>query len=154
MDHESARACFTGYHDGELADGERRALEEHLSGCAECNAEWETYRRAVEEVSGLKSLSPSEDFARQVALAIELRRSRRKVGGLSLTGLRVAILSLVLLLLFVLVYLTYLFLFAEPQKPEPPVDPATRHQRGDVEVIGPIHMEPPPEPAPKAEARP
>jgi anti-sigma factor RsiW len=150
MDHESARAYFTEYHDGELADADRRALEEHLSSCAACSSEWDTYRRAIEEVSGLRTLAPSEDFARQVSLAIELRAARRRNrGGLSLTGVRMAVLSLVLIMLFIMAYLTYLLLFAAPEKPNPPVDPATKHTHGDVEVIGPIHMQPPPEPEKK-----
>ena len=141
MDHESARAGFTGYHDGELSDADRRSLEEHLAACAECAAEWDAYRRAVEEVSGLRVLAPSEHFARQVALAIELRAKRRSIGGLSLTGIRIAVLSLVLLMLFVLVYLTYLLLFSEPDAKKQPTDGAKKQTIGEVEVIGPIHVE-------------
>jgi anti-sigma factor RsiW len=141
MDHESARAGFTGYHDGELAEDDRRSLEEHLAGCADCAAEWEAYRKAVEEVSGLRVIAPSGDFARQVALAIELRGKRRTFGGLSLVGVRVAVLSLVLIMLLFMAYLTYLLLFSSPEPPKPPVNGATKHTHGSVEVIGPIHIE-------------
>jgi len=143
MDHESARACFTGYHDGELAEGDRRALEEHLSARADCTAEWDAYRRAIEEVSGLRVIAPSEDFARQVTLAIELRGKRRTFGGLSLVGVRVAVLSLVLIMLLLMAYLMYLLLFSNPETPKPPVDPATKHTHGDVQVIGPVHIDQP-----------
>jgi anti-sigma factor RsiW len=145
MDHEDARAGFTGYHDGELAEGDRRSLEEHLATCTDCAAEWDAYRKAVEEVSGLRTIAPSEGFARQVALAIELRGRRRTSGGLSLVGVRVAVLSLILIMLFVVAYLTYLLLFSSPEAPKPPVDPATKHTHGEVEVIGPIHVETPSE---------
>ena len=143
MDHESARAIFTEYHDGELAESDRRSLEGHLAACADCAAEWDAYRRAVEEVSGLRVIAPSESFARQVALAIELRGKRRTFGGLSLAGVRIAVLSLVLIMILLMAYLTYLLLFSNPETPQPPVDPATKHIRGDVEVIGPIHVDQP-----------
>jgi anti-sigma factor RsiW len=143
MDHENARAGFTGYHDGELTDGDRRSLEEHLATCTECAAEWDAYRKAVEEVSGLRTIAPSEGFARQVALAIELRGKRRPFGGLSLVGVRVAVLSLILIMLLLMAYLTYLLLFSTPETPKAPVNPATKHAHGDVEVIGPVHIEPP-----------
>jgi anti-sigma factor RsiW len=142
MDHESAKAGFTGYHDGEISEGDRRALEAHLSACADCSAEWEAYRRAVEEVSGLRVLAPPEHFTKQVTLAIELRAKRRAFGGLSLSVVRIAVLSLVLLMLLIMAYLTYLLLFTEPK---PPQDGATVHTQGDVEVIGPIRIEQPPE---------
>ena len=141
MDHESARACFTGYHDGELPEGERLALEEHLAACPDCTAEWGSYRRAVEEVSGLRVLQPPEGFARQVSLEIERLGRRRARGGLNLLGVRIAILSLILLMLFIMAYLTYLLLFSSPEPPEKPVDGATVHTQGDIEVIGPIRIE-------------
>jgi anti-sigma factor RsiW len=142
MDHKSARACFMEYHDGDLAEGDRLALEEHLATCADCTAEWDAYRRAIEEVSGLQVISPSENFAREVALAIELR-GKRRFGGLSLVGIRVAVLSLILIMLLLMAYLTYLLLFTAPDPSKAPFNPATKHTHGDVEVIGPIHLEPP-----------
>jgi anti-sigma factor RsiW len=145
MDHEKARAGFTGYHDGELTEGDRRSLEEHLATCTDCAAEWNAYRRAVEEVSGLRTIEPSESFARQVALAIEMRGKRRTFGGLNLLGVRIAVLSLVLIMLLLMAYLTYLLLSSTLETPRPPVQPATKHTHGDVEVIGPIHLEQPPE---------
>jgi hypothetical protein len=38
-----------------------------------------------------------------------------------------------------------LLLFTSPDAQKPPVDPATKHTHGDVEVIGPVHVETPPE---------
>ncbi|MCK9462806.1 MAG: zf-HC2 domain-containing protein [Proteobacteria bacterium] len=141
MDHESARACFTGYHDGELSEGDRRSLEEHLAACPGCAAEWDSYRRTMEEVSGLRVMAPPEHFEKQVALAIALRGRRRTFGGLSLVGVRIAVLSLVLIMLLIMGYLTYLLLFAEPDPKTQPVDGATKHTQGDIEVIGPVHID-------------
>jgi anti-sigma factor RsiW len=143
MDHESARAGFTSYHDGDLSDADRRSLEEHLAACPECAAEWDAYRRAIEEVSGLRVVAPSASFARQVSLEIERRRLARPFPGLSLLGVRITVLSLVLIMLLLMAYLTYLLLFTSPDPPKPPDDGATKHNHSGVEVIGPVHVEPP-----------
>jgi len=149
MDHESARAFFTGYHDSELPDGDRRSLEEHLAACPDCAAEWDAYRKAVEEVSGLRVIAPSENFTRRVSMAIEMRGNRRGFGGLSLQGVRLAVLSLVLIMILLMAYLTYLLLFSSPEVPKQPIEGATKHTHGDVQVIGPIHADPQPAPEKK-----
>jgi predicted anti-sigma-YlaC factor YlaD len=141
MDHESAKAAFMAYHDRELADGERRSLEEHLASCPDCRAEWAAYSRTVGEVSGLRVLAPPANFARQVTLAIEQRGRKPLRGSLSLNGMRIAILSLILIMLLFTAYLTYLFLFTPPETSGQSVDGATKHPHGDLQVIGPVKLD-------------
>ena len=147
MDHESARAAFMAYHDRELPADERRALEEHLAACPDCRSEWEAYSRTVGEVSGLRVLSPSADFVRQVSDAIELRRAKRMKGGLSLNWMRVALLSLILILLGVLVYLLLTEL-ANLGDAGPDPGGATKRQQGDLQIIGPVQLQQEPAPRP------
>ena len=57
-----ARTLLSSYIDGELSERERRRVERHLSGCAECRAELESLRLTVELVRGLPEVEPSRSF--------------------------------------------------------------------------------------------
>lgn len=150
MDHEAARSLFTGYHDGDLREADRAALEEHLALCGECRAEWEAYRRTVGEISGLRVVPLPDDFGERVSRAIEERRRRRLIGVFSYLNIRVIVLLVVLIMLFVMAYLTWL-LFAGAGGAGGAG--ASRHDRGDYHIIGPVRVEtqPPPERPPGRE---
>lgn len=145
MDHERARAGFTGYHDGDLEQADRQALEEHLAGCPECRGEWEDYRRTVGEVSGLRVIPPPDDFDRQVAQELMRRNSGRFPVERTFFGIKVALLSFVLLMLLLLVYLVYLMLFAETAIEGKNKGGVSKHTQGSYEVIGPVTIEPQPD---------
>jgi hypothetical protein len=50
------------YVDGELAAGERAALEAHLATCADCRATLEQLRRVVTRAQSLEDRAPSADL--------------------------------------------------------------------------------------------
>ena len=105
MDHQEAKELFTSYHDGELSDTQRAVLENHLSTCDECNAEWQAFQKLMAEVSGLMNLSPPKDVVRSVERKIH-RRSRGKFFGRSKSSnVQFALVSFILILLFMLAYL-------------------------------------------------
>src|SRR5689334_9026586 len=56
VDHAQAREWMSARHDGELSPADARAFDAHLAACRECKAEYETMRRAIVEVSGLRSM--------------------------------------------------------------------------------------------------
>jgi anti-sigma factor RsiW len=141
MDHERARADFIGLRDGDLPEEDRRALEEHLAVCAECRADWEAYCMTVDGVSGLRVLPPPADFADRVARNLDRGRTRAALDQLNLTGVRVAVLTLVLIMLFVMAYLTYLLLFSAPAP-----SGAQTHEQGDYHIIGPVKVQTQPAP--------
>lgn len=105
MDREAARELFSRYHDGDLSDGERRALEALLEEDPEARAEWETFRRTVEEISGLNRLQPPPSFAADVERKIRKRSRGRFFGEQRSFSLQFAVVSFILILLFMLAYL-------------------------------------------------
>lgn len=60
------RDRFSEYIDGELSAPEQRAVESHLSACAECRAELEAWRRAVRAVSELPKRPAPAGFGARV----------------------------------------------------------------------------------------
>lgn len=50
------------YIDGELANGERAALEAHLTGCVDCRATLEDLRRVVVRARDLEDRPPARDL--------------------------------------------------------------------------------------------
>ena len=105
MDCEKAKTLFIDYHDGDLKKDEAKALKAHLSSCDECMQEWQDYQKMMEEVSGLHSLAPSEDFVSKVKQTIDKRSKGRFFGTTSAPGLNFAIISFILILLFLAAYL-------------------------------------------------
>jgi anti-sigma factor RsiW len=147
MDHERARASFTCHHDGDLPDGARRELEEHLAACQDCRAEWEAYQRTVGEVSGLRMLAPPDDFAANIAQKIRRHPHRRASGAQIFLGFRIALLAFLLIMLFVLVYLVHMFLFADAGADSQ--GGAKKHEHGSYQLIGPVNVEPPGKASPR-----
>jgi anti-sigma factor RsiW len=140
MNHEQARASFTCYHDGDLPDGALQEFEEHLAACPDCRIEWESYRRTVGEVSGLRMLAPPDDFATNIAQEIRRHSPRRVPGEQIFLGLRIALLAFLLIMLFVLVYLVHMLLFVDAGADGK--GGAKRHDQGTYQLIGPVKVEP------------
>jgi anti-sigma factor RsiW len=105
MDHDRAREAFTRLHEGELSDEEREQLERHLDECEECSTEWDSYRRTVDEVSGLLQTALPPDFARSVEQKIKKRSRGRFFGEQRPFSMQFAMVSFILILLFILAYL-------------------------------------------------
>ena len=60
------RGKFSEYIDGVLDPQERRALEEHLAGCAACRRERDAWRRLVADVAGLPGPDAPDGFTGRV----------------------------------------------------------------------------------------
>jgi len=60
------RDRFSEYIDGELSAPKQRAVESHLSACAECRAELEAWRRTVRAVSELPTRPAPAEFGARV----------------------------------------------------------------------------------------
>jgi len=89
------------YVDGELASGERTALEAHLATCAECRATLEELRRVVARAKALEDRAPKADLWAGVAKRIGSGqvvdiRSRRRF-SFSVPQLIAASIALILL---------------------------------------------------------
>ncbi|HYH82545.1 MAG TPA: anti-sigma factor [Longimicrobium sp.] len=59
------------YLDGELPDGERLALEEHLSGCPACRTTLEQLRAVTVRAAALKDRDPGPQVWREIARRID-----------------------------------------------------------------------------------
>jgi len=65
MQCADCRSLLDAYLDGELAEGERASVREHLAGCADCSRE----RAALDRASvRLQALSPRATLARGYAI--------------------------------------------------------------------------------------
>lgn len=105
MNHDQAKALFSGYHDGDLDEAALKELEVHLSTCSDCQIEWERFSAAVSEISGLLQMSPSVDVSSAVQQKIR-RRSRGKFFGKQKSNhTQFALVSFILILLFMMAYL-------------------------------------------------
>lgn len=105
MDHDRARELFTQYQEGDLGEGERAELEQHLETCDECRGEWESYRKTIDGISGLFQLSAPEGFTSAVEQKIRKRSRGRFFGEQRSFSMQFAIVSFILILLFILAYL-------------------------------------------------
>ncbi len=92
------------YVDGELANGERHALEAHLATCAACRATLDDLRNVVGRAKSLEARGPTSDLWPGVARSIRglhvvdrpVRRDRRRF-SLTVPQLIAASIALVLL---------------------------------------------------------
>ena len=105
MDHDRARELFTAYHDEELSSSEVEELESHLAACKECSEEWDTYRRTMEEISGLHKFAAPGCMTEAVEQKIKRRSKGRFFGEQRSFSTQFAIVSFILILLFMLAYL-------------------------------------------------
>lgn len=86
--HDELEAQLSEYVDGSLGDDERRAVEQHLEGCADCRAALAELRETMSALSGLNRVAAPENFDRSVAETIR-RRSRGRFFGRRALGDRV-----------------------------------------------------------------
>jgi anti-sigma factor RsiW len=73
--HGAFEEQFSSYLEGDLAERERRALEEHLRGCPSCTAQLEAFRKTLGKLGGLREKAPQSFLA-----GIEAQ-IRRRSGG-------------------------------------------------------------------------
>lgn len=60
--HERLQEQLSAYLDGELGEGERRRLEEHLAGCPACRARLRTLEETVRLLRALPTVPPPRSF--------------------------------------------------------------------------------------------
>ncbi len=96
--HRRTRALLSSYIDGEVSAAERRRVEAHAAGCAECSDEIESLRATVELVRALPELELPRSFELtrlpeeepRVSLGVWAPRLATSVAGLLLVGLLAA----------------------------------------------------------------
>lgn len=74
---------FSHYLDGDVPGKDMLALTEHLRSCADCTAEFATWRRSQSLVSALGPTKPPADLALRLRVAISqesLRTPRERLG--------------------------------------------------------------------------
>jgi hypothetical protein len=74
---ERARGLIDGFVMDELLESDRRALAEHLRGCAACSVELGSATRLLELLASLPDVPPTEDFDARVVAAALADRARR-----------------------------------------------------------------------------
>ena len=70
MTHERWTDLLSDYLDGELADGERIALEAHLAECTACSATLDELRWVVARARALSDSPPAEDLWPAIAALV------------------------------------------------------------------------------------
>ena len=63
MSCQTIRVQFDNRLDGQLSGSEQTAFEVHLSGCADCRREWETYANVWQVLARDEGIEPSFGFA-------------------------------------------------------------------------------------------
>jgi len=134
MDHQQATERFSAYLDGELPDGERKALSEHLQGCDSCRQDLERLRSTLRSLSGLHSLPPPPEFAHKVERRIH-RRSRGRFFGVEPLLSRVPFEWISFIIIIFLLAMYFILVVDRPQvspndAPEPAPAPTTQDRRG------------------------
>ena len=79
-----AKRLFSPYLDGAVTGTEMLALQQHLSECGTCEAEYQGLRRTQQLVSGLGRVKAPEDLGLRLRVAIsrEAARAKRPYEGL------------------------------------------------------------------------
>ena len=72
-EHLSAER-IQAFLDGELPGRERAQVEEHLTGCAHCSAEYDAWCLMFEDLEGLESPRPHQGFADRVMADVQIPR--------------------------------------------------------------------------------
>ena len=106
MDHAQIQERFSDYWDESLEAPARAEVDAHLSGCAECRAEYEAFEKAMTPLGKLHRMAAPEKLQEQVPEIINRRsRGRFFAPRKGLERLPVEWLSLGMLGLIALVYL-------------------------------------------------
>lgn len=73
---EVVREEFSAYLDGAVSGVEMAAIQEHLKGCGECDAEFEAWREVQSTLSGLGPAQAPERLQARLRAAIAVERER------------------------------------------------------------------------------
>lgn len=115
MNHQDAHRLLGDYFDGELGEAEARALEEHLSECAECRASLVAFEALRGEAARLpRSIQPTRDLWPDIDSALDRRLRDR-----SLWSLRYPLAAAAVLLIAISSTLTLLLHDRGPQQARP-----------------------------------
>src|SRR4249920_577260 len=68
---EHADELISASLTGDLTDVERAALEQHLAGCARCQATLAAFRQERQLISGMRHVQPPADLGARVRTGIE-----------------------------------------------------------------------------------
>jgi hypothetical protein len=68
---EHADELISASLTGDLTDAERAALEQHLAGCARCQATLAAFRQERQLISGMRHVQPPSDLGARVRTGIE-----------------------------------------------------------------------------------
>ena len=77
---------MSAYVDGELTGVEMLDIRAHLHDCAECRKEWESVRLIKQALTGLKTMTPRDEFAASILRqldAVEVSGYQRVVNSVS-----------------------------------------------------------------------
>jgi anti-sigma factor RsiW len=76
MSCETIRSRLAGYLDGTLPEAEARShVAEHLSHCADCREELQSYSRLSQLMSRVQPVAPPEDLAVRIRIAVAKARA-------------------------------------------------------------------------------
>jgi len=71
MNCEEIQNLLSEYIDGELAEGERLRLDDHLENCPDCREELAHLREYLNDIGSLRKIKPPADFLKQVHSRLE-----------------------------------------------------------------------------------
>ncbi|MBN2802894.1 MAG: zf-HC2 domain-containing protein [Deltaproteobacteria bacterium] len=104
-EHKKAESLFSDFFDNELNGEELIWLEKHLESCEPCKNDWDKYKQAMEEVSGLMHIMAPENVVDKVESRINKRSRGKFFNKQKYFTVRYSIVSFILVLFFVLAYL-------------------------------------------------
>jgi anti-sigma factor RsiW len=77
-DCEAMQARFSEYLDGRLNGREMQQISAHVSGCRECNSEWNSLRQVQQSLGALGAVPEPKDLLLRVRVAVSQERARSK----------------------------------------------------------------------------
>ncbi|MBI4509758.1 MAG: zf-HC2 domain-containing protein [Deltaproteobacteria bacterium] len=107
VDHSTFESDFSEFYEHALPEARQKEVQEHLSSCPRCMAEYDKFRNTLGALSGLAKVSAPQAFDEQVAHTIHRRSAglffgRKALGDrlpYELIALLVLLLGLAVLLL-------------------------------------------------------
>lgn len=84
MKHQDIKTLISAYREGELNVEERRLVEEHLAGCAECRTEFEELKQLEEVLNKMQLKKPSPEIW-DVYWSSVYNKLERKIGWIILS---------------------------------------------------------------------
>lgn len=79
MDHQKIKELISSYHDGELEEGQRRLVEDHIAECSQCRQEFEEMEK-FEEVMGKMELKKPGKETWEIYWSSVFNRLERRIG--------------------------------------------------------------------------